>query len=203
MPQEQRADDRDDDELLDQLAGEVVDRSPDQRRPVIGRHDLDARRQTGFQGFELGLDRCNGGACIGARAKHDDAACDLTFAVQFGHPAPHVRPDLHRRDIGQRHGHAARGRLDRQRAEIVEIGEIAAGADDIFGLGLLDDRTPSFLVAALDRVDHRLMRDAVGDQLIGIEQDLILPDHPADRSHFAHAGYGLQLIAEEPVLQAT
>src|SRR3546814_4442726 len=38
VPEEQAADDRDDDELLDQLVGEILDRTIDELRAVIDRH---------------------------------------------------------------------------------------------------------------------------------------------------------------------
>ncbi len=122
--------------------------------------------------------------------------------VQFSNAAPHIRPDLDGRDVAQCNGDATCRRPDRQCTEIVEIGEITARTDDIFGLGLLDHRAARLLVAALDRVDHRLLGHAVSDQLVGIEHDLILPHHPADGRDFANPGDRLQLVAQEPVLQA-
>ena len=53
VQQEHEAHERDDDELLDQLAAQVVDRALDQRRAVVDRDDLDARRQAGLQLLEL------------------------------------------------------------------------------------------------------------------------------------------------------
>src|SRR3546814_4400692 len=42
---------------------------------------------------------------------------------------------------------------------------------------------------------------AVGRELHRIEQHLVLLDHAADAGDFGHAGHGLQLVAQEPVLQ--
>ena len=60
VPEEQGADQCDDDELLDQLAGEVLDRAIDQLRAVIDRDHLDARRQAFPEIGELVLDRRDG-----------------------------------------------------------------------------------------------------------------------------------------------
>ena len=57
VPQEQRADQGDDEEFLAQLVGQVAHGFTDQPGAVVGRHDLDARRQAGFQILQLGLDR--------------------------------------------------------------------------------------------------------------------------------------------------
>ncbi len=45
------------------------------------------------------------------------------------------------------------------------------------------------------------MRYVVCTQPIGIQYDLILPDHPADACHFGHIRHRLQFIFEKPVLQ--
>src|SRR3546814_16660547 len=57
VPEEQAADDRDDDELLDQLVREVLDRAIDELRTIIDRHHLDAGRQAFPEVGELVLDR--------------------------------------------------------------------------------------------------------------------------------------------------
>ena len=64
VPKEQPAHEADDDELLDQLAVEILDRAIDQRRPVIGRNDLDAGRQALGKFGKLGLDVGDRGARI-------------------------------------------------------------------------------------------------------------------------------------------
>ena len=49
VEQEDRAHQRDDDELLDELRAQVVDGAVDQLRAVVGLDDLDARRQAGLR----------------------------------------------------------------------------------------------------------------------------------------------------------
>src|SRR3546814_18537694 len=81
VPKEQTADDRDNDELLDQLVGEILDGAIDQLRAVIDRHHLDPGRQALPEIGELVLDRCDGLTGILARAKDHAAAGDRDFAV--------------------------------------------------------------------------------------------------------------------------
>jgi hypothetical protein len=64
VPQEHRADQRDDDEFLDQLVAQVRDGTVDQLAAVVGRDDLDARRQARLQLVELGPHRGDGFACV-------------------------------------------------------------------------------------------------------------------------------------------
>ena len=57
VPEEQRADESDDDEFLDELRGEIVDRTIDQPRTVVGGDDLDPRRQAALELGELAVAR--------------------------------------------------------------------------------------------------------------------------------------------------
>ena len=54
----------------------------------------------------------------------------------------------------------------------------------------------------LPRGAHLRERHAVGAQPVGVDHDLVLPDHAADGGDLGDAGHGLQLVLEEPVLQA-
>ncbi len=135
--------------------------------------------------------------------KHDDAARDFTLAVEFGQPAPHVGAELNSRDIAKLDRNAARRGFERHRAEIIERGQIARGADNIFGLGHFDYRAAGFLISTLQCIGDLLVRDAVGHEFLGIEHDLILLDHAADARRLGDAGHRFQFIAQEPVLDAS
>ena len=50
--------------------------------------------------------------------------------------------------------------------------------------------------------DRGRLIDAERYHPVGIEHHLILLHHAADRGHFGHPGNGLQLVAQEPVLDA-
>ncbi len=80
-PEEQRADERHDDELLDQLGGQIVDRAIDQARPVIGGDDLHAGWQALLQFLEPSAYPVDHLARVLALAHHDDTACNLALAV--------------------------------------------------------------------------------------------------------------------------
>ena len=107
VKQERSAHERDDEELFEQLAAQVVDRAPDQLRTVIGLDDLDAGRQARLQRRKLGLYRINGGLRVLALAHHDHTAGDFTLAVEFGNAAAQFRAELHACDVAEQHRHAA------------------------------------------------------------------------------------------------
>src|SRR3546814_9191519 len=77
------SDDRDDDELLDQLVREVLDRAIDELRTIIDRHHLDAGRQAFPEVGELVLDRGDRFPRILARAQDHHAAGNLALTVQL------------------------------------------------------------------------------------------------------------------------
>ena len=60
---------------------------------------------------------------------------------------------------------------------------------------------PVSWLALLDGSITLLVGDVVGPQPIGIEHDLILPDHAPDGGNFSHVRHGLQFVFQEPVLQ--
>ena len=120
MKQEGEAHQCHDDEPLDKLLLQIVDRALDEARPVVGRNDLDAGRQTRFERRELGLYRVDRLQRVLARAHDDDATGDLTLAVQLGNAAAHLRPHLDTGHVAQAHRHAGVGGHQGYLAEVVE-----------------------------------------------------------------------------------
>src|SRR5947208_9812088 len=118
MKQEHEAYERDDDELLDQLFLEVVHRALDKTRSIVGRYDLDPRGKTQFELLELGLHRVDCLQRILTRAHDDNAAGDLTLAVQLGNAAPHFGANLDACDVTQAHRDTGVGGHQRNLAEI-------------------------------------------------------------------------------------
>ena len=47
-----------------------------------------------------------------------------------------------------------------------------------------------------------LDRQVVREQFLGLEDDLIFLDEPADRRHLRHARHGRELIAQIPILKS-
>ena len=83
VPEKDKADQRDDDALLDQLFSQSVDRVVDQFAAVISRHDAHAFGQRGFDFLHLLFDSVDDVEGVLAVAHDDDAADDFPFAVQF------------------------------------------------------------------------------------------------------------------------
>lgn len=201
MEQEHRADDPDDDEFLDQLVLQVADRALDQLRSVVGRDDVDAGRQRTLQAGELRLHRVDRRQGVLARAHHDDAARHFALPVQLGDPAPHRRADLDVRDVAEQHRRARVVGTQHDAAEVVERAQVAGRTHHVLRLGQLDDRAAGCLVGLAERIRDRRLRDAVGTQLVGIEDDLVLAHHAADARDFRDVRHGLQLELQEPVVE--
>ena len=167
MEQENGADQRHHDELLDQLVAQVVHGAVNQQRPVIGGHDLHARWQARLERLDLGFDRLDRCTSVLARAHDDDATRHFAFAVQLGNAATHFRADLNCRDIPQQDG-CALGHGQGNRAEIVQRAQVAARTHHVLGLGKFNDRATRGLIGRLEGTqDHRL-RDAQGAHAIGV-----------------------------------
>ena len=201
VEQERHAHQRDDDEFLDERAGEVADRALDDPGAVVGGDDLHAFRQALFQAIEFLLHRLDGGERVLAIAHDDDAARHLALAVQLGDAAAHLRPEANLRDLFQADRRAGGGDAERDRAQVLQALHVAAHADHVLGLGHLDHRAARFLVALLDRHAHVRQRQAVGAQLRRVDDDLVLLDHAADRGDFGDARHGTQFVFQEPILQ--
>ena len=86
--------------------------------------------------------------------------------------------------------------------KIIEVAEIARSADHIFGFAHLDDRAARFLVGGLDCAHDLGVSHAERCHPVRLENDLVLLDHAADAGDLGNAGDRLELIAQEPVLQA-
>ena len=70
--------------------------------------------------------------------------------------------------------------------------DIAPPADHVLRAAELDQPPAHVVVAVPDRLDHGGDRDVVGQQLVGIEVDLVLLLESADRSHLGHAGNAIE-----------
>src|SRR5439155_9798160 len=77
----------------------------------------------------------------------------------------------------------------------------AEASNDRPGAARLDDVAADVAVAPQDRVDDGRERDLVGAQPVGVDVDLVLPHRAADARDFRDAGYRVELVADEPVLE--
>ena len=133
MKQEQHADERNDDELLDQLFFEVFHRAFDQVRPVVDRNDLDPWRQARLEFLKFCFYSVDGLQRVLARAHHDDAAGNFALTVELGNAAPHFRADLDARHVTEPHRNTGIGRRQRNFSEVVERLQISGSPHHVFG----------------------------------------------------------------------
>ena len=80
--------------------------------------------------------------------------------------------------------------------------EIAAAAHHVLAAGELQHPAAHLLIALADTLGHPVDGDLVGQQLVGVDGDLVLFDVGADRRDLGHAGDRPQLVLYVPVLQA-
>ena len=194
MPQEQRAHQRDDKELLAELVGEIAHGIEDQSGTVVGRYDFDAWRKTCLQRGQLLLDRFDGGQRVLARAQDHHAAGHLSLPVELGNAAPQGRPALHRRHVLQQHRHTIRAGHHRHVLEVLARTQVAFAAHHEFGFALLDHRAAGRAVRGLDRIDQAIDGDAARCQRLRIRHDLPRLHHAANAGDFGHVGHGLEVV---------
>ena len=88
--------------------------------------------------------------------------------------------------------------------DVFDIGgrtDVAAAADHVLAAGKFNEAPADVVVPRADRFHDALDGNAVGEEGVGVEVDLVLPDKPADGGNFGNAGDGLQLKAQIPVLE--
>ena len=172
----------------------------DQLRPVVERDEPDVRRETRLDLRDAGLDRVDDLFRVHAATGDHDTADRLLRAVdERGHPKRvaevHVR---HLLDVDR---HAARG-ADDDLLDVVDGRNQPDAAHDQPGAVRIQHVAADIQVAVADRGDHRAERQVVRPQTIRVDVDLVLLDMTADRRDFGDARHGVQLITDEPVLQA-
>ena len=104
-------------------------------------------------------------------------------------------------EIAERDGRAVRAHLDRDALEIRDAVDVPAPSHRVLVLGDLDHAAAHLVVRAADRFRDGSYRNAVREQTVGIEIDLVLPDKPSDRGNLGHAIDPLQPVAERPILE--
>ena len=154
VPEEQPADQRDDDELLQQLEAEVLHGAVDQLAAVVGGDDFDARRQAPLQLVQPGVHGGQRFPRVLAAAQDHHAADGLALPVQLSDASAHLRAELHVRNIAQGRRHAGSAELQRDAAKILERLQIARGTHHVLGLGQFKHGAASLLIGHLDRLDH-------------------------------------------------
>ncbi len=111
---------RDDDELLDQLALKIVHGALDEARAIVRRHNLHAARKAALEGCELRLHSIDGLKGILARAHNDDPASNFSLAIELRDAPAHLRSQLHASHIAQTDRHTGVARLQGDFAKVIE-----------------------------------------------------------------------------------
>ena len=101
VPQEERADQADDDELLDQTACECVDGPVDESGAVVDRNQLHALGQSLPKLGQLLLDGRNGLQGVISRPHQDDAAHHLPLSVQLRDALAHLGSQAYVGDVAE------------------------------------------------------------------------------------------------------
>ncbi len=99
MPQKNRANQRNDNELLDELVREVFNGTVDQLATVVRRDDFDALGQARFQLIQFGLNGSDGFPSVLAAPQDHHAADYLTFTVKLADAPAHFRAELDMRNV--------------------------------------------------------------------------------------------------------
>ena len=179
---------------------EVFYRTLDQVRAVVDRDDFDAigkRAVNLLQFFLHTLDHVQG---IFAVADDDDAAHDLALAVEVGHAAADIRPQVNVCHITHIDGRAVGADSDGNALDVGNILDVAEASDHVFPSGVFDDAPADVVIASPNGLDHFLERNVVTDEGVGIDIHLVLLYVAADAGRLGHARHAFHPVADVPIL---
>ena len=186
-------------DLLDQRRAQRADRLLDQVRAVVERHDRDARREARrnlrdarFHGVDDVL-RVDAGSC-------DDDAADGFLRPFHERGDPERVADLDVRHLLDVDRDAVRA-ADDDPLDVVDGRDQPDASHDQPGAVRLEHVAADIQVAGADGRHDRAERQVVGPEAIRIDIHLVLLDMAADGGHFRDARHGIELVADEPVLQ--
>ncbi len=192
---------RDERDFLDERRTQRVHRLRDQRGAVVERNNAHAGRQARADLRDAGLHAVDHLLRVGAAAGDDDAAHD--FVPPFHQRCdPERVADVHLRHLAHVDRHASR-RADDDLLDVVDRFNQPDAADDRPRAVCLEHVAADILIAVADRFDDGAERQVVRTKPGWVDVDLVLLDLPADRRHFSNARDGVELVLDEPVLDAT
>ena len=200
MQQEKDGHQRDDEALLEKLSFQIVDSALDEVAAVVDGLDGYSFRQSRLQFLQFrfdGVDRREG---VFSVAHDDDPADGFAFAVQVHQAAAQLGPQVYMGDVPDQDGRAVLVHPDGRVLYVLDGLDVAQTSHHELGLAHLDQSAAHVVVAALQGRAYFRQGNVVGQQLVGIDLDLVLLDVTADGSHFGHPGHAHQLIAQKPVL---
>src|SRR5438874_601671 len=202
MKQKHDDDQRNNNRFLDQAMYQRVYLFADQCPAVIARNDFDSRRQRSFDFSQLLLDAIDHVEGVQPIPHNDNAAHGLAFAIPLCDTFPHVWAEGNRAQILDEYGRPVL-RHNRHVRQIIERLEIAEPANHVSRAAQFEYSSTDFVRARLHAVDDGRQRNAICQQLVGIDIDLVLAHEPTDARHFGHTGNGRQLVAQVPILNAS
>ncbi|GBC78534.1 hypothetical protein HRbin08_02030 [bacterium HR08] len=202
VPEENEDHGAHDHQLLDERPLQRRDGAQDQVRPIVGRDDL---HPFGEGALDLGQARLHALDDLQRvlPIPHDhDAADGLPLSIQLGDAATNVRSQSDRAQMFHQDGRP-RLRIDPHDdvLDVLEGSDVTATAHHVLPPGELDEPPPHVVVPPPNRAHDGLQRDAIGEQGIGVEIHLILPDEAANGSDFGHPWHRLQRVAQMPILK--
>jgi hypothetical protein len=201
VQQEEHGHQSDDDRFLDELAAKRVNRRLDEAGAVIAVHEHHALRQRALDLGHLRLDAVDHVEGVLAIAHHDPAGHDLAATVEISDAAPNVRTELHVRDVGEHNRRSAGPDSERDTTNVVETLEPPTRTNDVLVARHFQHTAAHVGVRVAHGVGDAVERNAIGQQLRGIDVDLILLLEPAKRRDLGDTGYRGERRANCPILK--
>src|SRR6185503_518286 len=91
--------------------------------------------------------------------------------------------------------------LDRALTDVFGLFDVAAAADHVLVARDLDHAPPDLLVGGAYGFRYVVKGDAVPEELIRVDVDLVLLDEAADAGHFGHARNTGERVPQVPILE--
>ena len=177
----------------------VPDRLLDQFRAVVERHDRDARREAWRNLGDARFHRVDDLLRVDAGPRDDDATDGFLCPLhERGDPEGIADLDVrHLLDVDRNAVRAA----DDDPLDVVDRRDQPDAAHDQPGTVRLEHVAAHIEVAGADCRHDSAERQVVGSEAVRIDVHLVLLDMATDGSHLRHARDGIELVADEPVLQ--
>ena len=190
---------RDERDLLDQRRPQRADRLLDQVRAVVERHDRDALRESRRNLRDARLDGIDDILRVDAGPRDDDAADGFLRPFhERGDPERVADLDVrHLLDVDRNSVRAA----DDDPLDVIDGRDQPDASHDQPGTVRLQHVAANIQIARTDGRHHRAERQVVGPEAIRIDVHLVLLDMATDGGDLRDARHGIELVADEPVLQ--
>src|SRR3990170_2773226 len=184
---------------FDDLITKCFDGPVDELGAVIHGDDLHAFGQRGRDLLDLFLHALDDSEHVLAKADHDDAADSLSIAVEVGHAAPDLGPELDRRNVPEENGRALAVGSYRYLFDVRFVLNIPAAADHVLPSGPFHNAAFNVPVAPSDRLHDLHKREVIGVQPVRVYRDLVLLHEPAHARDLRDSRHGLDNVLERPV----